>query len=70
MKLGILTHCTKQELQQDESLNRRLHRAADLLHSYLSGMESSEDGIEVRLDIRDKVKLGDKMNRLFDDLKC
>jgi len=33
-------------------------------------MESSEDGIEVRLDIRDKVKLGDKMNRLFDDLKC
>jgi hypothetical protein len=44
-------------------LKIRLHRATNLIQQFL---ERSVEGIEVQIDMRDRLKLGEKMNQLFE----
>jgi len=44
-------------------LNSRLQRATNIIQQFL---ESSVEGVQVQIDMRDRLKLGEKMNQLFE----
>ena len=44
-------------------MNSRLQRATNLIQQFL---ERSVEGVQVQIDMRDRLKLGEKMNQLFE----
>ena len=44
-------------------MNNRLQRATNLIQQFL---ERSVEGVQVQIDMRDRLKLGEKMNQLFE----
>ena len=44
-------------------MNSRLQRATNIIQQFL---ESSVEGVQVQIDMRDRLKLGEKMNQLFE----
>ncbi len=44
-------------------MKSRLQRATNIIQQFL---ESSVEGVQVQIDMRDRLKLGEKMNQLFE----
>jgi len=63
-KLALLTHSNKQEVEKDKKLNRRLSRAANLVEMYFRKSPQMK-GLTISTDLRDRIKINDKMNAQF-----